>query len=172
MRAEANENKSKNEMKPNQKAKERRVERGVVRRGVKERGERQLLARKKEVKRVSGVLHKAVSIIDAAAEDAVAEAAAVAAVAVVAAAADDVGGDDDDAALLAHLQLPASQAFYVIEPRSSASFVRHFYITPRFCICFSNTACSCLRHCQVASPWRKSCALWRNAQKTNQIFFF
>lgn len=139
-----------------------------------------MLARKKEVKPVSGVLHKAVSIIDAAAEEAV----------------DEVDGDEDEAdddnadneehddeeeeenhAALKLMTLISSSAAplrrllcnqpqSMREPhRPSASFVRHC-----FCICFSNTSPS-PRPPPLLHHQRESCVHFLVAKKIKHLFF-
>lgn len=146
----------------------------------RERRKAAVLARKKEVKPVSGVLHKAVSIIDAAAEEAV----------------DEVGDDEDEAdddddnedhddeeeednhAALKLMTLISSSAAplrrllcnqpqSMREPhRSSASFVRHC-----FCICFSNTAPPLLLPSSLLHHQRESCVHFLVAKKIKHLFF-
>lgn len=122
-----------------------------------------MLARKKEVKPVSGVLHKAVSIIDAAAEEAVDE--------------EEVDDDDDDndnedhdeheadhhAALLKLLLLcsrvndadlifscPIAKAFYVIKRNRCESLITQTQAFLLFAIVFAYAFPTlCLQHCPL-----------------------
>lgn len=162
-------------MKINQKRNETKPERKRVekewgkRKTERERRKAAVLARKKEVKPVSGVLHKAVSIIDAAAEEAVDEV-------------DEEAVDDDDneeqdeavnhAALLkllllcsqvedAHLifSCPIAKAFYVIKRNRCESLIAkaRFFCLPLFLhMLFQHYVCPlhCLLLCCITSANR------------------